>query len=50
MLGMVVVVAAADADRVAEGFRLAGETVAVLGKITKAAAEPRVTFTGTLSS
>ena len=49
-IGMVVVVAAADADRVAEGFRLAGETVAVLGKITKAAAEPRVTFTGTLSS
>jgi len=49
-IGMVVVVAAADADRVAEGFRLAGETVAVLGHITKAAAEPRVTFTGTLSS
>ncbi len=48
-IGMVIVVAAADAARVTEAFNLAGETIVSLGRITQAAAEPRVTFTGALA-
>ena len=48
-IGMVIVVAAGEAARVTEAFNLAGETIVTLGRITEAAAEPRVTFTGALA-
>ncbi len=48
-IGMVIVVAAGEAARVTEAFNLAGETIVTLGRITEAAAEPRVTFRGALA-
>ena len=48
-VGMVVVVPASEADRVAAAFAEAGEKVCRLGRVTRAAAEPRVTFTGSLA-
>ncbi len=48
-IGMVIVVAAGEAARVTEAFNLAGETIVTLGRITEAAGEPRVTFTGALA-
>lgn len=47
-IGMVIVVVESEAARVSEAFALAGESVVTLGRVTKAAAEPRVTFTGAL--
>jgi len=48
-IGMVIIVGAGEAARVIEAFNLAGETIVTLGRITEAAAEPRVTFTGALA-
>lgn len=47
-IGMVAVVAPAEAERVRAAFAEAGETAARLGTIVPAAGEPRVTFTGAL--
>ena len=47
-IGMVVVLAAGDADRVKTVLEQAGETVAVIGTITGEGQEPRVTFEGAL--
>ena len=47
-IGMIAVVASADADRVAAAFAEAGERVAAIGEITKAAGDARVTYSGKL--
>jgi phosphoribosylformylglycinamidine cyclo-ligase len=47
-IGMVAVVAPAEAERVRAAFAEAGETAVRLGTILPAAGEPRVTFTGAL--
>ncbi len=47
-IGMVVVVAPKDAAAVADAFKRAGETVATLGTVIRAAEEPRVVYDGTL--
>ncbi|WP_246088480.1 phosphoribosylformylglycinamidine cyclo-ligase [Phreatobacter stygius] len=48
-IGMVVVTAPADAERLAATFREAGETVVTLGRVVAAAEEPLVTFSGALA-
>ncbi|MBL8568297.1 MAG: phosphoribosylformylglycinamidine cyclo-ligase [Phreatobacter sp.] len=47
-IGMVVVVAEAEAAAVLDAFRAAGETAVTLGRVTTAATEPLVTFAGAL--
>ncbi|MBV9558738.1 MAG: phosphoribosylformylglycinamidine cyclo-ligase [Pseudolabrys sp.] len=47
-VGMIAVCAKAKAEKVTAAFKQAGETVFVLGEITKASGEPRVTYNGTL--
>ncbi|BBE70646.1 phosphoribosylformylglycinamidine cyclo-ligase [Oharaeibacter diazotrophicus] len=49
-VGMIVVVAAADADRVAAAFAAAGETVCRLGVLEADADGPRTLFEGRLAS
>jgi hypothetical protein len=41
-------VAESQAAQVLEAFRTSGETAVTLGRVTTAAAEPRVTFAGAL--
>lgn len=48
-IGMVVVSAPAEAARVKAAFEASGETVFALGRITRTACEPRVTFSGALA-
>jgi phosphoribosylformylglycinamidine cyclo-ligase len=48
-IGMVVVAAEADAERVAAALREAGESPVTLGRVVEAAEEPRVRTTGALS-
>jgi phosphoribosylformylglycinamidine cyclo-ligase len=48
-IGMVAVVAEADAAQVLEAFKVAGETAVTLGRVTTATAEPLVTFAGALT-
>ncbi|MCA0320193.1 MAG: phosphoribosylformylglycinamidine cyclo-ligase [Proteobacteria bacterium] len=47
-IGMVAVVAEAEAENLLAAFKAAGETAVTLGRVTEAAAEPRVTFSGAL--
>ena len=47
-IGMIVVVAPKDAATVTDAFKRAGETVAALGNVIRAAEEPRVVYDGTL--
>jgi phosphoribosylformylglycinamidine cyclo-ligase len=47
-IGMVVVVAAKDADAVSSAFMKAGEQVTVIGDVIRADGEPRVVYDGTL--
>jgi phosphoribosylformylglycinamidine cyclo-ligase len=47
-IGMIVIAAAKDADRVRTAFAAAGETAVMLGQVVRAAAEPRVTYDGKL--
>jgi phosphoribosylformylglycinamidine cyclo-ligase len=47
-IGMIVVVAQADAARVTEAFTGAGEHVVTLGDVIRAEAEPRVVYRGAL--
>ena len=47
-IGMIVVVAEADAARVAQAFTGAGEEVVTLGRVIAAAGEPRVVYRGAL--
>jgi phosphoribosylformylglycinamidine cyclo-ligase len=47
-IGMIVVVAPKDAAAVTAAFKRAGETVATLGNVIRAAEEPRVVYDGTL--
>jgi len=47
-IGMIVVGAEKNADKLAAAFAAAGETTVMLGKVVGAAAEPRVTYDGKL--
>jgi phosphoribosylformylglycinamidine cyclo-ligase len=47
-IGMIVVVAPKDAAAVTDAFKRAGEKVATLGHVVRAAEEPRVVYDGTL--
>ena len=47
-VGMIVVVAAGDVDKVAASFQAAGEQAIVLGKIVPVKGEPRVSYDGKL--
>jgi phosphoribosylformylglycinamidine cyclo-ligase len=47
-IGMIVVVAPKDAAAVTDAFKRAGEKVATLGHVIRAAEEPRVVYDGTL--
>jgi phosphoribosylformylglycinamidine cyclo-ligase len=47
-VGMIAVVARADAEKVNAAFTAAGERVVTIGEITKAADESRVTYAGKL--
>ena len=47
-VGMIVVCAKADAEKVTTAFKQAGETVFTLGEVTASAAEPRVSYNGAL--
>jgi len=47
-IGMIVVAAEKNADKLAAAFAAAGETTVMLGKVVGAAAEPRVTYDGKL--
>ncbi|MBN8945054.1 MAG: phosphoribosylformylglycinamidine cyclo-ligase [Rhizobiales bacterium] len=48
-IGMVVVTAPADAERLIAAFAASGETVVTLGQVVVATEEPLVTFTGALT-
>jgi phosphoribosylformylglycinamidine cyclo-ligase len=43
-IGMIVIAAAKDANRVSAAFAAAGETTVMLGQVVRAADEPRVTY------
>ena len=47
-IGMIVIAAAKDADKVSAAFTAAGEITVALGQVVRAAAEPRVTYDGKL--
>jgi phosphoribosylformylglycinamidine cyclo-ligase len=47
-IGMIVIAAANDANRVSVAFAAAGETPVMLGQVVRAAAEPRVSYDGKL--
>ena len=47
-IGMIVIVAAQDADAVAASFTRAGESVVRIGEVIRAANEPRVVYDGAL--
>src|SRR6185437_11906823 len=47
-VGMVVIAAEKDASKVIAAFAAAGESAFALGKVVRAAAEPRVVYDGTL--
>ncbi|MBI1202794.1 MAG: phosphoribosylformylglycinamidine cyclo-ligase [Rhodopseudomonas sp.] len=47
-IGMIVVVAASDADAVAQAFAQAGEQVSTIGAVIKTASDERVVYDGTL--
>jgi phosphoribosylformylglycinamidine cyclo-ligase len=47
-VGMIVIAAEQDASKVAAAFTVAGEKAVMLGKVVRAATEPRVTFDGKL--
>uniref|UniRef100_UPI002090DE7B AIR synthase-related protein n=1 Tax=Acinetobacter baumannii TaxID=470 RepID=UPI002090DE7B len=48
-IGMVVVTAPADAERLIAAFEAAGEAVVTLGQVVVATEEPLVTFAGALT-